>query len=282
MKRILPAAAIAVLFLAAAPARAQFPSSVPDTFRLKVGGMYAWFDTDVSFQEDVTGGGPIGPGISLEDVLQLPNSKPGFAGTGYWNFAGRSFIDFGYMYFSRTRTATLATDVVYGDTTYTVGAEVSTKMTSNFPFASYRYGFVKNDAMQLGLSLGVAWINLSTEVSASAGVVGPGGPIVGQSVIKTAKVSPAVPILGLMFDARIAENLSFGARVDGVAAAITPYSGYMISGTAHLDWFFAQNFGLGAGYNYTKFSIEKDDLPDVFIDYSYRFDGPTFYLILTF
>ncbi len=101
-------------------------------------------------------------------------------------------------------------------------------------------------------------------------------------LIKTAKVSPAVPILGLMFDARIAENLSFGARVDGVAAAITPYSGYMISGTAHLDWYFAQNFGLGAGYNYTKFSIEKDDLPNVFIDYSYQFDGPTVYLILTF
>ncbi len=52
-------------------------------------------------------------------------------------------------------------------------------MTSNFPFVSYRYGFVKNDSMQLGLSLGVAWINLSTDVSASAGVVGPGGPIVG-------------------------------------------------------------------------------------------------------
>ncbi len=51
MKRILAAAAMSFLFLAAAPARAQFPSSVPDTFRLKLGGMYAWFDTDVTFQE---------------------------------------------------------------------------------------------------------------------------------------------------------------------------------------------------------------------------------------
>ena len=44
----------------------------------------------------------------------------------------------------------------------------------------------------------------------------------------------------------------------------------------------SENFGLGGGYSYTKFAIEKDDLPNVFVDYSYRVDGPQLYLILTF
>jgi hypothetical protein len=56
----------------------------------------------------------------------------------------------------------------------------------------------------------------------------------------------------------------------------------MISGAAHIDWYFAQNFGVGGGYSYTKFSLEKDDLPNLLVDYSYRHDGPTLYLILTF
>ena len=281
MKRILAAAVMVILFLAAAPARAQFPGSVPDTFRLRLGGEYGFFDTDVTFQQNVNGGA-VGPQINLENVLRLPDSKAGFAGTGYWNFAGRSFIDFGYYNFSRTRTETLTRDIVFGDTTYTAGASVTTSMKSNFPYVSYRYGFVKSETAQFGLSLGAAWVNLDTKLSASGGVVGPGGPIVGSSVTKSAKESAAVPLLGLMFEGRIADNLSVGVQLQGIAAAITPYSGYMISGFAHIDWYFAQNFGLGGGYSYTKFSIEKDDLPNVFVDYSYRVDGPQLYLILTF
>jgi hypothetical protein len=270
----------AALLLAAAPAQAQFPGNVPDTFRLQLGGIYAWFDTSLTFEQTTASGTTVG--TNLENVLGLPDSKGGFLGAGYWNFAGRSFIDFGYVYFSRTRTETISRDIVFGDTTYTAGAEVSTSMKSGFPYVDYRYGFVKSDAAQFGLSLGVAWINLKTELTASAGVVGPSGPVVGATVTKTAKLSTPVPALGLMFEGRLADNLSAGVRVLGIFASISPYSGYVIDGQAHIDWYLARNFGIGAGYQYTKFNVEKDQTPTLFIDYSYRFDGPTLYLILTF
>ena len=93
-------AAASCLLLAASRAQAQFPGDVPDTFRLNVGGMYAWFGTDVTFQEDFTPGGPIGAGINLED-LGAPKSRPGFSSRGYWNPFGRFFIDFGYTGFDR-------------------------------------------------------------------------------------------------------------------------------------------------------------------------------------
>jgi hypothetical protein len=163
-----------------------------------------------------------------------------------------------------------------------VGASTSVTMKSSFPYVGYRYGFIKNDAMQLGLSLGVAWLNLKTELAASAGVVGPGGPILGRTVTKTAEISPVAPMLGVNFEGRLGDGLSAGARFMGVVAEINPYSGYIVSGFAHIDWYPARNFGVGTGYEYTKVSVEKDSLPKVFVDYSYRYDGPRLYIILTF
>ncbi len=203
IRRLLLLMAASGLLLAAAPAQAQFPGDVPDTFRLRLGGMYAWFNTNVTFQENITQGGPLGGGVSLEDVFRVPSPRAGFSGWGSWNFAGRSFIDFGYVGFSRSRMATISRDIIFGDTTYKAGASVSATMKSSLPYLDYRYGFVKNDKMQFGLSLGVAYPILKADLAASAGVIGPGGPIVGQTVTKTAKLSTPLPFLGLTFRRRL-------------------------------------------------------------------------------
>jgi hypothetical protein len=58
MKRALVLRAVAALCLvfAAAAAQAQFPGNVPDTFRLNLGGMYAWFNTEVTLEAAGAGG----------------------------------------------------------------------------------------------------------------------------------------------------------------------------------------------------------------------------------
>ena len=180
IKRLLFLMTVSGLLLAAAPAQAQFPGDVPDTFRLQLGAMYAWFNTNVTFQENITQGGTLGGGVSLEDVLRVPSPKAGFSGWGSWNFAGRSFIDFGYVAFSRSRMATISRDIIFGDTTYTAGASVSATMKSSLPYLDYRYGFVKNDKMQFGLSLGVSYPILKADLAAAGGVIGPGGPSSGK------------------------------------------------------------------------------------------------------
>src|SRR5262245_44851122 len=115
-------AAVAVGVLAAGQARAQFPGDVPDTFRLSAGGMYGWFSTDVTLQEDLTPGGPIGAGIDMEDVAGIPGSAGGFSARGYWQPLNRFYVDFGYTIFTRNNTRTLGIDIPFGDSTFTVGA----------------------------------------------------------------------------------------------------------------------------------------------------------------
>jgi hypothetical protein len=68
----------ALLLLVAAPARAQFPGDVPDTFRLSLGGMYAWFITDVSFQQNLAPGALERGTIDLQKLAGLTSSTGGF------------------------------------------------------------------------------------------------------------------------------------------------------------------------------------------------------------
>ena len=282
IRRLRLFAAVACLLLAASRAEAQFPGDVPDTFRLNVGGMYAWFGTDVTLQENFTPGGPIGAGINLED-LGVPKSRPGFSGRGYWNPFGRFFIDFGYSGFDRSVTETILFDIPFGDVTYTAGASLETSMQSHLPYLDLRYNLIKNDAVQFGLTLGVAYPIVEAKLSAAAGVVGPGGPIVGQTVTKEAKISTPVPLLGLLFDARLGDRVSAGVLFNGIFAPVHPYVGSIFQADAHIDWFFARNFGVGAAFDYTKFNIKKEDEDElVLVDFSYHYYGPRVYLTVTF
>lgn len=277
--------AASALLLAAGIASAEssdtFPGAVPDTFRLRVGGMYAWFNTDVTFQENVTSGGPVGSGVSLEDALGLQSSHAGYALRGYWNFVGRFYVDFGHTGFSRGRTETISQDFNFGDVTYTAGASVETKMKSSLPYLDFRYGFIKSDAVQLGVSIGAAYPILKAEATASAGVIGPGGPIVGQTVTRTAKESLPVPLLGLQFDGRLGDNVSAGVIFNGIFAPVSPYSGAVFDGEAHVDWFITHYFGLSAAFDYTRFSLKRED-ENSLVQFKYSYYGPRVYLMFTF
>jgi hypothetical protein len=278
-----PLLAVAALLLAAgvASAQNQFPGDVPDTFRLRLGGTYAWFNTNVTFQENLTPGGPIGSGVSLEDVLGVPGSTGGFDARGAWNFLGRFYVDFGYSGYTRSQTATLAQDFSFGDSTYTVGSSVSASMKSQLPYLDFRYGIIKTDAVQFGVSLGAAYPILQAEASASAGVIGPNGPVVGQTVTREAKISVPVPLLGLQFDTKLSEGLSAGVLFDGIFAPVHPYVGSIFFADAHIDWFATKYLGFGAAFDYTKFAIKKEET-NTYVAFAYSYWGPRVYVTLSF
>ena len=274
-------ATVAGVFLFAATAQAQFPSDVPDTFRLSAGGMYAWFTTNVTFQENLTAGGPIGGGISLQPVTGLPSSTGGFTARGYWQPLNRFYIDFGYTIFTRSNTRGLTVDIPFGDSTYTVGASTTSRMQSQLPYLDLRYNFVQNDSWHLGVNLGAAYSFLDASLSASAGVVGPNGPIIGQSTTKTAKLETLVPLLGITADFKLGDRLAAGIIVNGIFAPVHPYVGSVFVLEPHVDWFFSKNFGAGAAFNYSRFSIKRDD-GITLVDFKYSYYGPKVYLTVTF
>jgi len=276
-------AVVSFLFLVAAGARAQFPGDVPDTFRLNAGGMYAWFTTNVTFQQNLTPGGPIGGGvgINLQSLTGLPSSTGGFTARGYWQPLNRFYVDFGYTLFDRSNTRSVSVDIPFGDSTYTAGASVATKMQSQLPYLDLRYNFVQNDSWQLGVNLGAAYAFLDADLSASSGVVGPNGPIVGQSTTREGKIETLVPLLGITANFKLGDRMSAGVIFNGIFAPVHPYAGSVFIVEPHFDYFFSKNFGVGAAFNYSKFHIKRDDGITI-VEFRYSYYGPKVYLTVTF
>jgi hypothetical protein len=272
---VLHVMAAALVFLAAAHARAQFPGDVPNTFRLTAGGMYSWFTTEASFEQNGSGGAS----VNMEDVFNLP-SHLGFYGRASFNLGFLSF-DAAYVGFSRDRTATISKDITFGDSTFTAGASVEGKQESHLPYADIRFNFFHNPSFQLGLTVGVAYPILKSDLTASAGVIGPNGPVVG-TVTKEAKIETPVPMLGIVTEAAFTNRLSGGIIFSGIFAPVHPYTGSIFTADVHMDYYFTPNFGVGGGFNYTRFRLKKDDLPNVLIDFHHDFYGPRAYLTATF
>jgi hypothetical protein len=172
-------------------------------------------------------------------------------------------------------------DFTFGDSTYTLGSSVSASMKSQLPYLDFRYGIVKTDTTQFGVSLGAAYPILKAEATASAGVIGPNGPIIGQDVTKTAKESLPVPLLGLAFEQKIGDSLSAGVLFNGIFAPVHPYVGSIFDAEAHIDWYATRNLGFGGGFEYTKFNLKREET-NSYVNFAYSYYGPRVYVILSF
>jgi hypothetical protein len=277
MKRALPLWLGAAALLAAASAQAQFPGNVPDTIRFRFGGIFADLDTSVTFDAP---GLPSGE-IDFSGLLGDPDHKNTFRGEGSWNFAGRSFLDFGYVRFGTENSTTLSREIDFGGIVFPVGIDVQSETLSRFIYAAYRYGIVKNPNFQLGLSAGISYTTLEAQISAAIGATLPNGTPVGTAVTRRAEIDAPVPLLGLDMEGQLFPNFTLGARVRAMALVINPYSGNMVEALAHADWYLSRHVGLGGGYEWTKIDIDKDRENDQQIGFIYRYNGPRIYLILT-
>jgi hypothetical protein len=50
----------------------------------------------------------------------------------------------------------------------------------------------------------------------------------------------------------------------------------------HFEYFFAKNFGIGAAFDYTKFSIRKEEDEVTLVEFRYSYYGPKLYFTLAF
>ena len=272
----------AALLLAAAPVLAQsdttFPGDIPNNMRFRIGGIWAFLGTSTTFST------PSVPGeeIDFTKVFGQPGHKVSFRGDGYWNFLGRSYLDFGFVSFDTKGSRQITQDIHFGGDTFTAGAQVDSESFSRFISIAYRYGIIKSSSFQLGASLGIAYTTLRSTATAAAGVLDENGvPIVGQTTTKEAAINLPVPLLGLTMEGQISGPLSAGASIQALGGSVSDYSGHVIMAMAHVDYYFMQNFGMGAAYEYSTIEIKKTTDTKT-IQANYRYDGPRIYVLLTF
>lgn len=274
----LMAAAAALL---AAPALAQTNNAyymhqrgMDERFRVDLGGFFQTLDTTLSLASSAGAAGTL---INLEDLGQEAR-KTSFAADGYLRLGRHARLDFAYRGWSRSASQRLDKDIVVGDTTYRVGAQVDSSMRSRIGELYYSYSLVNNGDLEFGLGLGVSVYFNDFEISGSGSVSG-GGPV--SKVTEARNAVAPIPALEAYFNYALYPRVFLKATARGVSGTVNGYHGEMWDFRGGLDWLFNKNVGVGGMYQYTTINFshtgEKGD-----VAFDYKVTGPLAYVILAF
>ena len=270
------------LLLAAGPAMAQsathFPGDSPDNFRMRLGLIFADLQSDIKLSSPSLPG----DGVDLTGTGLVGDTKTTFRGDGYWNFLGRSYLDFGFLDYSTDGSHSISKDIHFGDVIYKAGATVSGEQSARYIYAAYRYGFVKNENVHFGLSLGVSYATERAKLSASAGVTKPDGTVISGGASREREINVPVPLLGMNLEVALGRSVTIGGNIRAVGATIDPWSGSWVEGVAGINWYPWPNFGIGAAYEYQKIILEKKNSNGNDTRFDQRYEGPRTFVVLTF
>jgi hypothetical protein len=284
MKRSLLLGTLVAAVVLAAPAFGQSSAyyvqqrGMDERFRLDVGGFFQDFSTTLSLSNAA---GTVGTEVNLEDDLGQDPHQTNLAVDGYYRFGPHGRLDFSYRGWNRSNTHTLSRDIVFGDTTYHVGATVDSRLRVTLAEIYYAYSFINNGDTELGLGLGFSTYFTTAELDGTGTFSGPGGTQ--QTSVSTsghALVAPIPSIKGY-FVYTLYPRLFFSVAAKGITATINGYHASMQDYRGGLDWVFTKSVGVGAKYQYVKISFSHSGSAGD-LGLTYRYDGPLAYVIIAF
>jgi len=263
---------IFVLALGTSRVGANGPALETDRFNISFGTYLISFDTTA--QLSPVGG--VGTAINLEDALGLDDRRTDFRLDGYWRFARRHRLDFGLFYDSRSGNRAISEQIIWNDVTYDVGATIDSKFSTTYLKTAYRFAFVRDDRAEVGLSAGLASLNLAGELAGQGTVNADGTPSPVQFVRESQTVFAPVPVLGLYGAFLIREGLFF--RVSGEYFGFNSggLSGSLVDLRATVDWYFSQRWGVGLGLSQLVLDYKNTD-SDPRVDLNTKFGGALLY-----
>ena len=218
-----------------------------------------------------------GSTISLEDELDLADRK----GTPYLNLGMRLGekwrIEFEYYELNREATAVIGRSIDFGDTTFPIG----TQLTSRFDSTVYRltggWSFYKEQDAEAGLALGLHVTDFETQMSGvGTGVLG------GTGFQREARDALApLPTIGLYGTYAVSPQFLVRGRVDYLSLKYNDYDGSLVNWMVAVDWRFHKNVAVGIGYRYVDYELEADK-SDFRGEVQYTFKGPTLFVNVGF
>lgn len=248
------------------------PGNFTETVGVRAGGMFASaFRTQASLSSD----GGASTSIRFEDDLSLDDNTDALRAELYWRIDRRHRIDVGYFDLDRNGTRSIDRQIQWGDTSFDVGVDVTSRLrTQVFP-VRYTYYFLADDESELGFSAGVYGMSLTASLSGIGTVNGTTGTSQATETFETPVPLPVVGLQGayaLSSDLRAIGSLqAFYVRLENIAGADV-IDGGLLDLILGLEYDLTENFELGAAANwfYLNAGAERDRLT---FDFDYGFAG---------
>lgn len=256
--------------LAYAEDAAPMHPALHDTFYFSVGAFVPRTSTSAAL--DATNVG-LGTNISFEDALgmktqkTLPDFFARFRLTDRWRFEAE------YFQLNRTGDQTLDRQIVWGDQTFPIGAQIESKFNFSDTRVSAGYSFFRTADKELGVGLGfhVASYDVGLTGSANGATIG----------TEAKKVLAPLPVLSAYGQFALTETWAVGARLDRFVVSYDKYYGNISSMAVDVNYQPFRHVGFGLAYR-SLFILAKATGDQLTARFAQTFQGPLLYMNASF
>ena len=139
--------------------------NLPGHFTVSVGALFA-SNLDTKLRIDARRY-DLGTTIDLESLLGLRGSAQSFAGQVSWRPHRRHQLSVGYFAINRSNTKALTRDIDIGDTTWTIGADVTSSFNTRYATFNYRWSPLVTSRVSAGISLQIPVLYFTNSLTAT-------------------------------------------------------------------------------------------------------------------
>jgi hypothetical protein len=254
-----------------------------ETFKISLGYYRPNFNSRVAV--GVSGGAPPGD-ISPEQDLGLDHNLGGARLDGYWRFADRHRIYFGYYQLNRSASKTLDHDIGPIDIpslgiyeTINAGSTLNLDAKWEIAILGYDYSFYKTEDLEFAGMIGVNVAQLGTKLSGTFKTSTYPGGVSGSTAGSTLTVP--MPVIGLNGDWAIDDRWRMRAHAAAFKITINNIDAKVVDAAVAGEYRVWRNIWGGLGYTLLNASAAKNDgSSDASLDW--RTGGPQLYVSMLF
>ena len=237
-----------------------------DELILTLGAFYPRSNTTAALGPS---GGGSGVAIDFEDTLDLEKRTLTPTASVFWRASENWRVEFDYFEVSRDATRTLATDIQWGDLTFTAGSTVN----STFDFSDLRlsavYSIFKRRDKELGAGLGVHVSGIKASIASS----GTGAD--------SADVTAPLPVVNIYGMFALTNKWAVDMRADWLSLTYGDYSGDVRNMAINLLYQPYRHVGFGVGMRNLVIDVDMDS-PDWNGKARLSFQGPAAFMTVSF
>lgn len=231
-----------------------------ETFQLNFGIFRPNFSTSAAIGLQ---GASRPPGsISPEEDLGLDSSLSVGRLDGYWRFADRHRLGFGYYNLNRSGSTVLNKNVgpieiprLGVNDTILAGSNVSSESKWQVYILSYGYSFYKTDKVEIAGKLGVNVARIGTTISGTL-LTQNSGVLFNETA--GSDVTAPLPVIAVSGDWALDERWRLKGALGGFKAKVSGVKATVTDASVAAEYRVLRNFGVGGGYSLLRVTGDVD------------------------
>ncbi|HZO22776.1 MAG TPA: hypothetical protein VFB37_09770 [Steroidobacteraceae bacterium] len=222
------------------------PSPITDRFSIR--GTFFDPSFNTTLRVDSKTNGTMGTPVSAENDLGMPARRPQGRMELMFRLRKRNKLRVDYFETSRSGTQVLARQIAFGDETFNAGDLATSSLDWRSFNLTYTYSVIRTDRLEIGTGLGLHLLEAQAQ-----------GAVPARQLQQDVSGAGAFPTIPLELIWRISRRFALTARGQYFHIAHNGSAGSLGDYHADVQYRWAPNFAIGAGYSELRYMLEVND-----------------------